>query len=1397
MIALTRYPRLRALSCSVLALALVTTHLPAISATALANQPIFSTSEVPGNLALSLSVEYPTATRVAHVADYTSTRNFLGYFDPLKCYEYKKNTTQVTTDGGTVIPLDKGDSSYFQPVSVTTNRICNGKWSGNFLNWATLTAIDPFRWAMTGGRRVVDTPTETIVEKGWHSGQGSYFPERNQDARTEGRLPLTEAAGATPFANAKTMRVIVNGRGFAMQLVTTNGVRGQYYAGVSQTPTPDTLRWTNSNDTIDNSWGSKTGPGNGVPNDNFTAIYTYSGIAPATGTYKFQTYADDGVVLKVNGTLLIDDWTSHGAENREGTISLVAGQSYDLELKYFDQTGSAVIRLNWQPPGQNNYSLFSSAVGAASTQNYTMRAKVCDATVGLEANCKQYRDGWKPEGLIQQYADKMRFSALGYLNDSNEYRDGGVLRARQKFVGPTHPEPGQAPRDNTNKEWAADTGQMVRNPDAADATATTAASATEVTERVTIADSGVMNYLNKFGQLIPGDYKGIDPVNELYYAALRYFRGLESVPSWTSMAGASKATKTTYLDGFPAITDWRAADPVQYSCQRNFVLGIGDIYTHRDKNVPGNSLTDHEPTMPTEVSADTMFDAVKSTNNAKFLQGMGTGKATAATGSSYSTDYMAGLAFEANTKDIRPDLIGKQTVQTYWVDVLEQPFSRNNKFYLAAKFGGLNQKKLPADFDPYTFAGTIPLDWWSTSGDTLTDARNTPVTVPRPDNYFAAGQPDTMVAGLKQAFERISNEISAYTTSFSLSSAQVSSTGAASYAAQYDSKNWTGLLSASRLTFDSSGNPSATLVWESKTKLEAQLAGTGWNDSRNIVTRGATAGVPFRYASLSADHQALLNTSYVTDNDAENYVNWLRGDRANERTATDASKAYRQRDLLLGDIVNAKVTPAGPPALPYSDSVNPGYAAFKTTWRNRPVMVYAGANDGMVHAFNGALTGTDAGKEQFAYVPSFLFAKAASSDADGLLSQLGNPYYQHRFFVDATPSTFDIDFNSAGGTFTTTSAATSDWRTVLIGGLGKGGKGFYALDVTNPAGMNTETNVASKVLWEFTDADMGYSFGAPVVVKTRKHGWVVIFTSGYNGGGTSSHLYIVNPTNGQLIQKISTPTASEGMAQASAYVQDFSDGTADAVYAGDLNGQLWRFDLTAARAATTSYPAPTLIANLTDGATTPQAQPITTQPLIEIQPLTKKRYVLVGTGRLLDASDIQSAQEQSYYALIDGTASAFTPVSTGNFPIARSNLQAVTDLTQGIALTATSRGWYTDLGVTNRVGWRAVNASTSYSGVVAFSTLQTAGDACAPSGTSRVYAIDFGTGRSALVDANGNLIAYAASGAAVNDVRFLGVDGSTRLVSGDVKGNMQNNPIKLPGALGLRLLNWREVPTVD
>ena len=180
-------------------------------------------------------------------------------------------------------------------------------------------------------------------------------------------------------------------------------------------------------------------------------------------------------------------------------------------------------------------------------------------------------------------------------------------------------------------------------------------------------------------------------------------------------------------------------------------------------------------------------------------------------------------------------------------------------------------------------------------------------------------------------------------------------------------------------------------------------------------------------------------------------------------------------------------------------------------------MVYAGANDGMLHGFVGT-----SGLEQFAYVPSPLFqGPNGTPQVDGL-AQIGNPSYIHHNYVDATPAAFDIDMSRTvgfSGIVNYNSAAGTPWRTVLIGGLGKGGKSFYALDITDPANMTSESAVAGKVLWEFTDPTMGYSYGTPVVVKTLKYGWVAILTSGYDNADGFGYLYFVNPSTGALLRK--------------------------------------------------------------------------------------------------------------------------------------------------------------------------------------------------------------------------------------------------------------------------------------
>jgi len=1366
---------------------------PAIvsSATTLADQPVFSTSVVPGNLALALSVEWPTASRTAHVGDYSSAATYLGYFDPGKCYTYFQD---LSANG--VSSLEMGDSSYFQPAGRATGHRCTGQWSGNFLNWAATATIDPFRWAMTGGRRVVDEVGKTILEKNWQADR-DLFPDR--------ALTPAEIAGATPMTSATSVQISVRNRGFKMRVTssgqTTRGMTGEYFGNRELTGAPITV----ASDTAYHDWGGGN-PVGGIGADNFGVRYSGTFTVPTTGNYRFRTVSDDGVRVWVDPTgsnnfsdanRVIDNYIDHGpVTDTSDRIALTAGTRFSIKVEYFESGGGAVLQLLWRKPGED-YTTFTEDGGSGAV-DYTMRVKVCDpstAAGGLEANCKAYGDNnYKPEGLIQQYADKMRYSAFGYLNDSSGTRDGAVLRARQKFVGPTYPRPGTTPGTNSSgtqgigiggMEWSPVTGMMVQDPDHADALATG------------VSDSGVMNYLNKFGQVILGSYKDYDPVNELYYAVLRYYRNLGNVDSWSNMDGAGPEDRTKWIDGFPVVTNWN--DPIQYSCQRNFVLGIGDIYTWNDKNIPGNTRTDSEPVMPAEVrddpiNASTERSYMTATDRVGVLQGMGTILSAASTGAGGSSYYMAGMAFDANALDIRPDLPNKQTVQTYWVDVLEQPFQSNNKFYLAAKFGGLNQKKLPEDFNPYTYDTAVPQAWWSTSGETLTDYRNNE-TVARPDNYFAAGQPATMVAGLRQAFERISNEIDAYTTSFSVAGVQVQSTGAASYGAQYDAKDWTGTVTGTLITFNSAGDPTGkTEKWSTNTTLATQFAGAGWDSNRRVATWNGVAGRPFRHDQLTTAQQGALDTVYADGDDSASYLNYLRGDRSLEKTDADASSSrpYRKRAALLGDIVNSEVTPVGPPNRSFSDAVNPGYAAYKADRASRPTMVYVGANDGMLHAFNGKLDGTGAGTEQFAYVPSALFqGPTATPQVDGL-AQLGNPYYQHRNYVDASPRVFDVDFNNSAGTYTSTSAATSDWHSILIGGLCKGGKGFFAIDVSDPAGITSEDVLARKVLWEFTDDTMGYSFGAPTVVKTRKYGWVVVLTSGYNnsGGAGLGYLYFVNPRTGELLEKVATSSASDGMTHAAAYVQDFSDNTADAIYAGDLNGQMWRFDVTAARGTAAAYPTATRIAVAAVGG---KAQPITTPPLIEIQPKSRKRVVMFGTGQLLDPVDIGAPDMQSFYGIIDGNAAAFATFSTAR---TRTSLTSA-DLVNGTDLS-TGPGWYVDFGIdsASSYGWRMIENPTTYGGLVAFATLLPTGDACSPSGKGRVYALDFTTGKSVLVGTPAG-VPYASSDDAIINIKFVGVDGKARLYTGDVKGNVVNRAFTPPTPTSVRLLNWREVPTVD
>ena len=1250
------------------------------AATSLADQPVFTNTAVPGNLVLALSVEFPTAISVAHQGAFVAGTRYLGYFDPTKCYRYVQGT-EVAADVSHFAPVATATAQYKCTAAGLTDT-----WSGNFLNWMTMQAIDPFRWALTGGYRRVDNATTTILERAW---------------------------------------------------ATSNSLNG----GDSNFPLIPT---------------SDSNPLRARPSPSSTDIADHTPL----------TYSSMKVSVRTRGNQV-----------------------------WFTSSATLVTSTTGTP------TPYSQAITPAADTLYSFyaRVKVCDSGAGYtyEANCKAYPSGgYKPEGLLQQYAEKIRFSAFGYLNDpTDNNRDGGVLRARQKFVGPNRSVPGSTPVANAATEWDASNGVQFNNPDSADAAATAAALG------VTVSDSGVINYLNKFGQA-QQSYKRRDPVSELYYGALRYLKNQGYVPAWSNIA--SDPNKIRLVDGFPVITNWD--DPIQYSCQKNFILGIGDTNTNWDRNVPGSTTGSNEPPMPSEVTADATVNSVTATNKVGSLEGIGASLGT--TGISNGSYLIAGLAYDAHTRDIRPDdatqpqTLGKQTVSTYWLDVLEfGAYVNNNQYYLAAKYGGFT---VPTGFDPYTRTAALPDAWWRTNTDLVGSQ-------PRPDNYFTASRPDQVVAGLTSAFASISASLSAFTTSFATSLPQTALLGSASYGAQYDSSSWVGEVLANTVAFDATtGAPNLTQAWAFTSKLAAQLTGTGWDTNRRMVTWNSTtnAAATFRIASLSAAQRTALDTVFRTGDDSADYLNYLRGDPTNEEnsSATGSARIYRNRTQKVGDIVGSKVRPVGPPQAPFADAANPGYSSFKSSYTSRTTMLYVGTNAGVLHGIDGSTTGSTAGREVFAYVPSALYlGPNATPSVDGLAAR-GDPNFTHKAFVDGPPAAFDIDFDRTPADDNTgrpAGSGTPAWRTLLVGSLGKGGKSYFAIDVTDPAAMTTEANVATKVLWEFSHADLGYTYGEPTAVKTRKYGWVLVFGSGYNNADGQGYFFIVNPRNGRLLQRIATGAGtvanSAGLAHVQSYILDRTDGTADAIYAGDLLGNLWRLDLTG---TPTAYPAPVQLAQLTNGSGA--AVPVTSRPLVLVHPRLNRRYVVVGSGRLLDSSDIGSTQPQVFAAYMDGNGNTFNSAaalpSGITFPIQRSNLVQHTNLTLPVSVNpATQMGWWVDLGTAAAGnGWRVISDASSFYGIVTFVAMVPNGDACNPSGTSRVYSVDVGTGESQLIDSTGATIAYSgALPGVVIEHRTYSVNGTPRLIACNDIGQCSPLSRRTPAGLGLRRLNWRELPLAD
>lgn len=530
--------------------------------------------------------------------------------------------------------------------------------------------------------------------------------------------------------------------------------------------------------------------------------------------------------------------------------------------------------------------------------------------------------------------------------------------------------------------------------------------------------------------------------------------------------------------------------------------------------------------------------------------------------------------------------------------------------------------------------------------------------------YFSATNPASLVAGLRSALAAVTARTGSASAA-ATSSLQLVDGDNFAYVAKYRTVSWDG--DVQQLTLDASGNTAAiaaadTTNWSSaQSRIDAQVASAASGDGRTIkfFSSATTSKLKdFTYTDLNAEgHGAdfsnrcsgrLLSqcgtaTSFTTAqldtaNDATNLVNYLRGRSSYAVAATDSPALYRSRDHVLGDIVNSTPLYVKKPPFQYG-SKDSSYAGFVTDNTNRAATVYVGANDGMLHAINADAKAAGGGTERWAYVPSFVMPE---------MYRLADAAYgtQHRYYVDGSPLLADVCSDPATFTAGTTNCKQkNDWKSIVVAGLNKGGCGYYALDVTTPA--------SPKGLWEFTDDNMGYTFGDPVVTRTKSGRWVAILSSGYDNvpggacgkstGDGKGHIYVLDALTGEKLKDVVTGAGSSAapinLGKFNAWIDSETENIADAVYAGDLQGGLWRFDIDDNYADSDAV----RIATLKNADDTAQA--ITTRPLLALLH-DKYRVAFVGTGRLLATTDLLDSETQSLYAIKLATEDAVSGAAT-------------------------------------------------------------------------------------------------------------------------------------------------------
>ncbi len=668
-----------------------------------------------------------------------------------------------------------------------------------------------------------------------------------------------------------------------------------------------------------------------------------------------------------------------------------------------------------------------------------------------------------------------------------------------------------------------------------------------------------------------------------------------------------------------------------------------------------------------------------------------------------------------------------------------------NPLFYAAKYGGFKDQDSSGDTG-YQLPDK-PAEW---------DSDNDGV----PDNFFYADNPSQLGPELSKflaTIAAISSASSVVANTVSLD------TGTRVYQARFDSTDWSGQVLSFRVD-PNTGNfldntnslvsPANATSSDAEWDVGAKLAAQNYNTGRQIITWGTdpndpnapAVGVPFRWSSLSAGQQALLNANptsptLASDGLGSFRLNYLRGDSSKEQRH---SGSFRNRSTPLGAIIHSTPALVAAPSFTYPDSLESVlYSTFKTTYQNRETMIYFGSSDGMLHGASAApardqygspISGSDGGEEKIAYVPNAVFGSLSGSTVlSAPLSALTSPSYTHRYMVDGAPTVVDAFFGGA-------------WHTVLVGSLAAGGSAIFALDVTDP-NQFTEAHAGSLALWELSSSssgfsDLGYTFSRPAVFKAQGDGWVAAFGNGYNSASGKAVVYLVDVRTGAVVKTLTLDNGPGNGASTLAPVDTDADGLVDLIYVGDLQGNLWRLKAGSGGGGFTSAGISRLFAAK---ASSTQHQYITSRPEVGVHPLgSPGRMVYFGTGKyyeLTDSDPNNAVSPNTVYGIWDKddgsqVASVTNHSASSSTLVKQTVTNDVTYTASGVSTEVrvvsdntidwtTQRGWFLDLPTT---GESVVDAPILRGGRLIFTTAIPSTAPCEAGGTSWLMELDAATG---------------------------------------------------------------------